>query len=86
MVAQIIDVEFTEIETFDCGFETREDFDCSFEGMASSNYDGPYIIEPTQKTVVVPTAGKTLSKNIIINPLPSCYGLIEWDGNVLTVS
>lgn len=49
-------------------------------------YEGEYEFTPTQQTQIVPTADKVLEHNITINPIPSNYGLITWDGSVLTVS
>ena len=49
-------------------------------------YDGEYEVTPTQETQVLDTALKAMSGNIIVNPIPSNYGLVTWNGNVLTVS
>lgn len=49
-------------------------------------YEGPTEFTPTQGTQVVEAAGFQFSQNITINPIPSNYGLITWDGSVLTVS
>lgn len=49
-------------------------------------YDGPTEITPTQETQTLATAEKTVLENIVINPIPSNYGLITWNGSVLTVS
>lgn len=49
-------------------------------------YTGPTEITPTQYTQVLPFAGKTADTDITINPIPSNYGLITWNGAVLTVS
>lgn len=49
-------------------------------------YDGPYEFTPTQQEQIAPTAHKALLENIIINPIPSNYGLITYNGSVLTVS
>ena len=49
-------------------------------------YEGPYEVTPTQDTQVLSTAMKMAAEDIIINPIPSNYGLITWDGSVLTVS
>jgi len=49
-------------------------------------YEGAYEFTPTQETQTVPTAQRVLLENIIINPIPSNYGLITWNGSVLTVS
>lgn len=49
-------------------------------------YPGPYEFTPTQSTQVVEIDGKRADRDVIINPIPSNYGLITWDGSVLTVS
>ena len=49
-------------------------------------YDGPYDFTPTQEEQTIQINGKTAVGNITINPIPSNYGLITWDGSVLTVS
>jgi hypothetical protein len=35
---------------------------------------------------VLATAEKVVTRNIVINPIPSNYGLITWNGSTLTVS
>lgn len=49
-------------------------------------YDGPYEVTPTQETQVLRTSQKIATQNIVVNPIPPNYGLITWDGSVLTVS
>ena len=49
-------------------------------------YEGPVTVTPTQETQVLQTRQTTLLTDITINPIPSNYGLITWDGSVLTVS
>lgn len=49
-------------------------------------YTGDYEFTPTDATQTIPISGKTASMDIIINPIPSNYGLITWDGSTLTVS
>ena len=49
-------------------------------------YEGEYEVTPTQQTQVLETAGRILSQNVTINPIPSYYGLITWDGSKLKVS
>lgn len=48
-------------------------------------YDGPAEITPSEETQVLPTSGKAAPSNIIVNPIPSNYGRIAWDGTKLTV-
>jgi len=49
-------------------------------------YTGPYTVTPTRETQSLNTRGKIASANITVNPIPNYYGLITWDGSVLTVS
>lgn len=50
------------------------------------DYDGEYVFTPTQETQTVYANGMRLLDNITINPIPSNYGLITWNGSTLTVS
>lgn len=52
----------------------------------SGNYHGETVVTPSSETQVLETAGKTLKDDITINPIPSNYGLITWNGSTLTVS
>ena len=54
--------------------------------VTPDRYAGPFSITPTDKTQVVEAGEKYLPENIIIEPIPSNYGKITWDGYTLTVS
>lgn len=49
-------------------------------------YEGAYEVTPTQETQVLQTENLAMTRNVVINPIPSNYGLITWNGSVLTVS
>ena len=49
-------------------------------------YEGDTVITPSDERQTLPTRGKYLSNNVVINPIPSNYGKISWNGSVLTVS
>lgn len=49
-------------------------------------YEGEYEYTPTNEVQEIPIAEKVATTNIIINPIPSNYGLITWNGSVITVS
>lgn len=49
-------------------------------------YEGSYEITPSSETQTLQTNGKRMTDDLIINPIPSNYGLITWNGSVLTVS
>lgn len=64
---------------------------CSLVGTISKDaslhyYDDDYIFTPSEEEQVIPTSNKFVSRNIIVNPIPNNYGLISWDGRVITVS
>ena len=56
------------------------------EIVGGDPYEGSYTITPTAETQSIPTAGKILTQNLTVNPIPSNYGLITWSGSILTVS
>jgi hypothetical protein len=49
-------------------------------------YQGDYHITPSRETQTLSTAGKYLNQSIVVEPIPSNYGLITWNGSTLTVS
>lgn len=49
-------------------------------------YTGAYEFTPTRSTQVIEIANKKAMADITINPIPKNYGLITWNGSVLTVS
>lgn len=67
---------------------------CMIEGVAdkivryreSEYYTGEYTFTPSDQTQTIPIAQLTASEDITINPIPSNYGLITWNGATLTVS
>ena len=50
------------------------------------SYEGEYEVTPTQQTQTLATDSLYMRGNITINPIPSNYGLITWNGSTLTVS
>lgn len=54
--------------------------------LSHPHYVGPTEIEPTNTMQTISTAGLLMDDDIIIDPIPSNYGLITWNGAYLTVS
>ena len=50
------------------------------------DYGGAYEVTPSEEAQTLCTAGRTLSEDILIQPIPSNYGRITWNGSFLTVS
>lgn len=49
-------------------------------------YTGPLEVTPSNETKILETANKSVLDNIVVNPIPDNYGLVTWNGTVLTVS
>lgn len=49
-------------------------------------YEGEYEITPASEAQIIETAQMSMAQNLIVNPIPSNYGLITWDGRTITVS
>lgn len=75
-------------ELADCTLEVAFDGECGIvtQVEAGDYYTGATTVTPTQETQTLSTLGKIIPTDITINPIPSNYGLITWDGAVLTVS
>lgn len=48
-------------------------------------YEGSYEYDPSEETQTIQIEGLTGRQNIIINPIPSNYGKIVWNGSTLQV-
>ena len=70
--------------------DATEQFDVDFTAIQPyadvPAYDGPYTFTPSLAAQTAQTAQKIAAHNIVINPIPSNYGLITWNGSTLTVS
>lgn len=54
--------------------------------VAGQHYQGATTVTPTQEQQILLTQGKVVDANIIVEPIPSNYGLITWNGSVLRIS
>lgn len=72
--------------SFSGGKGPKADFETHLAAPEKDYFDGSYTYTPTQETQTIPISGKTARSNITINPIPSNYGLITWNGSVLTVT
>lgn len=50
------------------------------------DYDGPYDFTPSEELQTIETNGFRMTDNVTINPIPNNYGLITYNGSILTVS
>lgn len=83
-------ITFASSPVFAVSFASDSDLSADFgsvvEVPVADYYDGDYELAPTQETQVIPIIGKTARQNITVAPIPSNYGLVTWNGAVLTVS
>lgn len=49
-------------------------------------YEGPYEATPTRETQVFETEGLLMAEHFTVNPIPSNYGLITYNGFYMTVT
>lgn len=49
-------------------------------------YSGETHITPNGETQTLHTRGKSMRADVVVDPIPSNYGLITWNGSVLTVT
>lgn len=54
--------------------------------IGADTYHGEYEFTPSSETQTIEIENKRAEHDIIINPIPNNYGLITWNGAVLTVS
>ena len=50
------------------------------------DYSGPLEITPSEEMQALQTAERVVHDVIVINPIPSNYGLITWNGSYLTIT
>lgn len=79
-------VAFNEDSGFSCTFSEDGEFEVDFGANVAGEYQGSYEVAPTGEYQTLHTTNKVLTQEIIIDPVPSNYGLIGWDGSTLTVS
>ena len=48
-------------------------------------YNGAYTFTPSSEPQTIRTAEKLLGYDITINPIPSNYGRIDWNGQTLQI-
>lgn len=62
------------------------DIETQIVASVASEYEGPYSVTPSESVQTLETDGKLMADNVTINPIPSNYGLITWNGAFITVS
>ena len=80
------DVLDFDLDVSESAIAVSMDVETAIVSSIAEDYDGPTEITPTEETQTLFTEGKHVLENIVVNPIPSNYGLITWDGTIITVS
>lgn len=85
-----LDLELQEdaltLDVADVALEWGSDEYVRVVNVTADEYDGPYDATPSSAAQTFPTAGKLMVREFTVNPIPSNWGLITWNGSTLTVS
>ena len=49
-------------------------------------YTGSYEITPTDEAQTIPTANLLATQDFVVQPIPTNYGLVTYNGAIITVS
>lgn len=50
-------------------------------------YDGPLEVTPTRDVQTLPTSGKVLAHNVVVNAIPKEYGLVTYNQDkIITIT
>lgn len=72
------------------GVETQHEIamtiGATYAMSVADDYEGAYEFTPTESTQTAQIEGKKATQDIVINPIPTNYGRITWNGSKITVS
>lgn len=60
--------------------------DTKIQVVQGEHYHGSVVITPAQDEQTIKTAGLFVDEDITVRAIPSNYGLITWNGSVLTIT
>lgn len=53
--------------------------------QALPDYDGPLVVTPSDVAQTLPFAGRSGTTDVVVEPIPSNWGRIIYDGTVITI-
>lgn len=65
---------------------SNKTFEIACEITRIGDYNGSFSFTPSDEIQVIQTNGKLLLQNITINPIPSNYGKITWNGSTMSIT
>ena len=80
------EVSLSYVISGDCSLSTMIDGQAgTFMPLIADAYTGETVVTPNEETQTLYTNGKNMPSNVIVNPIPSNYGRIAWNGSTITV-
>lgn len=83
--AQPVELSVGDVQPIALSAEPIEPVELTVGG-SERPYGGAYRVTPSRSNQVLPTIGRYLDRDIVIEAIPGNYGLVEWNGSVLTIS
>lgn len=72
-----MNVTLNQGQNFDVKFSKNEIFNAEFSGVPKGNYNGSYIVTPSSSQQILPTEGKTLSQDVVVEAVTAYEGAYE---------
>lgn len=60
--------------------------EAAYSKIEGEPYEGAYTVTPGRTAQVLQTSNKVMTGNVTVNPIPQNYGLVTWNGSVMTIS
>ena len=79
-------VKFNDSSVFSVKFAESPNMIVDMGPAIEREYHGAYEVAPTNEYQTLHTTNRVLTHEIVVDPIPSNYGLITWNGSELTVS
>lgn len=82
----VSETDYTLEVSVEEGISAALTVDTAIQLVDGDHYEGEYTVTPSATAQTLATEGLVMTQNVTIEPIPNNYGLITWDGSVLTVS
>ena len=86
----MLNATFSTNQTLNASFSTSNNLSASIDATVfvpiQQDYTGAYDITPSAQAQTLSTEDLHMLHNVTIAPIPSNYGLITYNGSIITVS
>ena len=81
-----LDEDALALDVADVALEWGSDEYVRVVNANADEYDGPYEATPTEAAQTFATTGKLMVREFTVNPIPTNYGRITYDGTTIHIS